>query len=309
MNKKIDEWWKLIVLIICICIFSAIILNLILSIDISDTFRIAENSWVGFWGSLIGSIIGGCVTLIGIKITIDENKAREDENKKFNIAPYLALDINKINNEDIVTEYDEFDAEVDTGKKIKQELRIMNFPTIKHKFFIMDIDLYEENTFSTFRISNENYICIGPEVNQEKFIYMLNIENLGLGNAVHIYIDSIFFAEEDENGNFKNIITMDKFTKHHIANTCISNVITVGDTFGIIFIFKLCELHIDKSLYLSIKYSDLLGNEFIQKVRLDVSIHEFDEGYISERINIARVLHPDGRITYMKPKAYSHSFE
>lgn len=302
MNKKIDEWWNLIVIIICLSIFSAIILNLILSIDIDDIFRIADNSWVGFWGSLIGAIIGGYVTLIGIKITIDENKKREDENKQFNIAPYLALDINKINNEDIIIEKREFSANDDEGKEIEQEYMIINFPKIEYKFFTMDITLDGSSEFITSRTSNRKYICIGGDVEVEKLIYMLDIENLGLGNAAHIYIDNIFFAREDEKGNFIDKITMDKQTKHSIANTCISNCITVGDKFGILFIFKLYELYIDTALYVSIKYSDLLGNEFTQTVRIDMEIYEDYEGYIQDRIDITRIRYPNGRITYMKPK-------
>lgn len=53
---------------------------------------------------------------------------------------------------------------------------------------------------------------------------------------------------------------------------------------------------------MSIKYSDLLGNEFIQTVSLDIDIYEFDKGDISDYIKITRIRYPDGKIRYMKPK-------
>ena len=43
------------------------------------------NDWAGFWGAYLGAIIGACVTVWGIKKTVNENR-------KLSFEPYLLFE-------------------------------------------------------------------------------------------------------------------------------------------------------------------------------------------------------------------------
>lgn len=282
MNKRIDEWWKLIVLIICASIFSTIVLNLILSVDISDTFRIADNSWVGFWGSLMGSIIGGCITLIGIKITIEQNKEDEEENKRFSVAPYLALDINVINKNEI--ECMKFDA---PGFPIRMER--MNFININYNYLAVDLNVVDNEIPIMYFSYNT---CDRLESEVEPLIYMMTIENNGLNNAVYMYIDNIVFTD-DVNGQSIDII--DQKSQFTFKDKCICTGLKVGDKFGIALSLTFNADDVEKTLHLTIRYNDLLGNTYRQNIKIRIQVYNLSTSR-DGRIIIDSIEYPDGRI-------------
>ena len=94
-NKlSIKDIYKIIGILIILSAFSAIILNFVLQIDLPPYIKISTNStWIGFWGNLIGTIIGACVTMIGLIMTFKENQHQIEEEKKFNIIFNLICDI------------------------------------------------------------------------------------------------------------------------------------------------------------------------------------------------------------------------
>ena len=52
-----------------------------------------KNDWIGFYGSYFGALLGGFVTLYGIKLTFANEKRKELKEKENSILPNLALRI------------------------------------------------------------------------------------------------------------------------------------------------------------------------------------------------------------------------
>lgn len=253
MDKKIDEWWKLIVFIVCVSIFSTIALNFILSLDISDKIKIADGVWVGFWGCLIGSIIGGCITFIGIKITIDHNKESEKQNKRFSVAPFLSLDINSVDKDEI--KYEKFKVIGST------DFEKLYFKNINYPYVTLDLSVVNNHIVKMHTAHN---VCERFERDIEPSIHMITIENNGLNNAVYMYIDDIVFTDEGED---KLIDRTDLEVKSSFKDNCICTGLRVGDKFGIALsiMHNSCN---DKIIYLTIRYNDLIGNTYRQKIKI-----------------------------------------
>lgn len=96
MNKYIK---KIIIVTIVISVILIVVINIVNSINIPGGIVVAHNSdWIPFYGSFVGAIIcgivGGLITLEGVKATIVYNQEcrREDELKK--IRPYFLIKIN-----------------------------------------------------------------------------------------------------------------------------------------------------------------------------------------------------------------------
>lgn len=93
-----------------------------------------NNSWLGFWGTWLGAIMGGIITFVGLKITIDYNNKQQSENIRVNFRPYLNIKLsvasgdeynrseNKlfINSKEVDTRY--FDNEIYTIFYVKMDI-------------------------------------------------------------------------------------------------------------------------------------------------------------------------------------------
>lgn len=80
MSKK----WKTIVSIIIISILMPLAVGIGVSLPIFKQIVI-NNDWIGFWGSYVGTILGGMITLYVLwkTITDNENARKRDEKIKF----------------------------------------------------------------------------------------------------------------------------------------------------------------------------------------------------------------------------------
>ncbi|WP_182200101.1 hypothetical protein [Paraliobacillus salinarum] len=84
--KKNQKW---IYFFLLITILPPIIFNYIISKSVPNIHVVQDNNWIGFFGSYLGSIIGGVLTLLGVRLTITSS-----ENQRFvNKAP---IDFRKI---------------------------------------------------------------------------------------------------------------------------------------------------------------------------------------------------------------------
>lgn len=89
--KDLQKNWKLILWCIFLSIAIPIITSLIATLHI---FPIeTSNDWIGFYGSYFGALLGGFVTLYGIKLTFENEKRKELKEKENSILPNLALRI------------------------------------------------------------------------------------------------------------------------------------------------------------------------------------------------------------------------
>lgn len=88
-KAKKDEWCKPIRLIILMSLVTLGCVLIILGIP----SRLGGEAWIGFWGSIAGAIIGGIITVITLKKTIEiENKTNKDNNH-LQIKPFI---VNKL---------------------------------------------------------------------------------------------------------------------------------------------------------------------------------------------------------------------
>jgi len=73
--SKKSIWWAIAILVII-----PIVVNALMFIPVGKA--VSTNSvWVGFFGSYIGSILSGLFTLLGVMMTINDLKNREQEDK------------------------------------------------------------------------------------------------------------------------------------------------------------------------------------------------------------------------------------
>ena len=84
MGKKILK--LIMIVIVSISIISAIIILLI-------NWKSIEGEWIGFWGSIIGSILGGVVTLVALRKTIKSETIARNEDRRLQVIPYLQYNI------------------------------------------------------------------------------------------------------------------------------------------------------------------------------------------------------------------------
>lgn len=91
-GRKALSFIKYFVLLIVIIFTLFVLINFIL--NTKAPFEVAQdNDWIGFWGSLVGSIISGVVTFLALKVTIRNErkniKMQLKEENRLNVIPYL----------------------------------------------------------------------------------------------------------------------------------------------------------------------------------------------------------------------------
>ncbi|MDB8802754.1 hypothetical protein PN294_11175 [Romboutsia sp. 1001216sp1] len=152
INNSIWKYIVYIVMVLAIILFSTYLINVL--IITKAPFEVAQgNDWIGFWGSVLGSSIGGVITFVVLKITINhENEKREDD-KRMSVLPYL-------------------DYKIVSDEYINQN--------VKHKNILTSINKY----YPTCNIN----ICAEDRFNMELKLF---IENLGLGIAIKPRLDRI----------------------------------------------------------------------------------------------------------------------
>lgn len=48
-----------------------------------------NNDWIGFYGSIAGGLIGGMATLIGIMLTLEYNRRKDNEDRRLQVLPHM----------------------------------------------------------------------------------------------------------------------------------------------------------------------------------------------------------------------------
>ncbi len=84
MSKKILNAVK-------ICIISIVIISVFVILIIN--WEKVKGEWIGFWGSIIGSILGGIVTLVALRKTIKSETIARNEDRRLQVTPYLQYNI------------------------------------------------------------------------------------------------------------------------------------------------------------------------------------------------------------------------
>ena len=79
MNKNL----KTIVSIILIVVFTPLVVGIGVSLPIFK-YIVINNDWIGFWGSYVGTILGGMITLYVLWNTITDNENARKRDEKLN---------------------------------------------------------------------------------------------------------------------------------------------------------------------------------------------------------------------------------
>lgn len=83
-------------------ILSALFIIIILTVPFLLSYLMSKfhiySDWVGFWGSYLG----GFFTLIGVALTIRHSKCDADEKQRLSIMPYLSINKEETNNNEII---------------------------------------------------------------------------------------------------------------------------------------------------------------------------------------------------------------
>lgn len=96
MIKTLISNWKKILIIVVIAVLTPIILGLVLNIPTGHLTIGDENSWVGFFGSYTGGIIGGVVALIiASSQVINDRKKIKESQRSFLSASITECDFSK----------------------------------------------------------------------------------------------------------------------------------------------------------------------------------------------------------------------
>lgn len=236
-NKKIEEKskkfeWKYVgyFFIALGCLFGVVYLINLLIITKAPFDVAQDNDWIGFWGGILGSIISGVITFIVLKITIDnENQKRNNdkletekqrlEDKRMSILPYLNYYVDK--------------SDEHISKELKSPIIVMP------KFDSNDLSKYKD----------ENGCMDEEKVCNVKLV----LENLGLGIAIEPSICRIEYdgIKDNSAGTYKNIT---------ILNTGEKGVIR----------FKVCLADDKSNLLkIKIGYFNLLRDYYEQEIELD----------------------------------------
>ena len=156
--KKIKEWILLIFLFIVFTITPGIIYRSILYMkEISGW--VDNKEWIGFWGSIIGAVIGACVTLIGLIKTINHEKYLSNKNLELQVLPFFTFNISKVstkcNNALFCTIYDDKDSINKILPENPDGVLIIKNLGLK---LALDIDIEQKkiNSHVTFDILPEN---------------------------------------------------------------------------------------------------------------------------------------------------------
>lgn len=146
MHKKL-----FIVLGIFICIMVPIFTNILLSFDLVPSKNTDSTSWLGFWGSFFGGIIGGLATLVGVELTI----YKMDEEKKNNCIYIVPLELNQMllkTSENSVETLKDLDL-VNVGKEhalnVSIEYDICKYKEVESYGSDWGITLIEKDLFNT----------------------------------------------------------------------------------------------------------------------------------------------------------------
>lgn len=105
-------------------IFIFIIIPLFIAFILSFRFICTDtsNEWIGFWGSYLGSVLGGLITLFVLYQTLKENRLSQLRREKIDFCNYISELVGKlcrkINEKDIyILRYVELEKEVGGNKK------------------------------------------------------------------------------------------------------------------------------------------------------------------------------------------------
>lgn len=194
------KFFKKILGFITIIILIGLIVNIVCLSNIGIPVA-NNNDWIGFWGSIIGSLLGAFVTVEVLKKTI----AYEADKQKKEIVPFLRYKLVEPNNK--------VDNRVDGSIVVfyKEIFNGINWNTEK-----IDESLVDKSN----KKSGDSKI--NPDIKLN-----LNVENIGLGAAVDIKVINISGNLDWKTSNKPNVINFTGYNELQIRSIKIDENINI----------------------------------------------------------------------------------
>lgn len=206
-------------LLVASCILIALVTGLVAVITSVSLLPVnTDNAWIGYYGGIIGSI----VTLLGVVMTLQENRKQEQRNLEMQYKPILIISFrgeqgiwsDKENKQlingnfhDCIPLFRE-EAEEDDGIGFSAEIMLESVNGLAQKVMF---EVYVDNV-KKYDKSNDRLIVVG----REPFYYYINTWQKSVNEehkiVLKIYYQDIFkhqyeqeVSYETKNGNIENV--------------------------------------------------------------------------------------------------------
>lgn len=209
MDKKTS--WLFVGGVIIILIIFPIITNALMFIK---TYEVAgdSNTWIGFLGSfggaIIGGVISGAITLVGVRLTIEhaeKNRMLEEYPKKINSIEKLIQSL-----EDILEEIEGIMVVEEEQYKEKNKARELQLFVIDDNLDIYPTERYKELTTKfLFKIKEmildintqwyKDFFNLREKLEQHKYDFLYDTNELS-----ELWEEAHYYMNQDHSEEFKN---------------------------------------------------------------------------------------------------------
>lgn len=237
-----------------------------------------DNAWIGFWGSIAGSLIAGLISVYIFYLTIQYNQAQIDDQRRKEIAPYLRYYITDGVVEDTAVIY-----LCTEGVKVEECKLFLSKNRKENSDFGEATKDWDDNDFiNTYR---DVYIKTCKSFYRKYFT--LNMENLGLNHATDVNIKKINFCCDEF--NYSDNLTLSKNGK--VNNDYGTDILKVDSSLsiGLALTFNK-DLDKDSEINIVVEYRDLSMNLYEQKLSIDCTHEENEYRLYLNRQNIEKAV-------------------
>lgn len=285
MNSKKDKGfislikdnWTSLVVIIAITGIIAFLINLLIISKMPFNIPVSENNdWIGFWGSVSGSLIAGFISVYIFYLTIQYNQEQINDQRSMEIAPYLRYYVTDGVVGDITTIYLCTEGvEVEHCKSVLKKKCPGN----------LDFDEVTRDWDDSEFINTYRQLYMNTYQNFYSKYFILNIENLGLNHATDVNIKKIKFCCDEF--NCSDNLTLS--TSGKVNNDYGIDVLKVDSSLsiGLLLIFNK-KLKKDSEINIVVEYRDLSMNLYQQRLSVDCTYEEDEYRIYLHRRNVEK---------------------
>jgi len=258
------------------------LINLMVSTEMPFGLPINDNNdWISFWGD----ILGGMVTFLALKFTIEHEKKENTKDRHVQVKPYFNYSINN-NEEDIDNNYINIREEGVNDYFIKENLKeyeFKNVTSIKCNGKSIDNNgQYIDESALKLDINDKIEkapIDVLHEMYRRKKIYskhniIISVKNIGLGVGINFNIKEIEF------GNDKYIYNEEcKVFGNMKVYGCIVDIIEKDSTCNFKINIENLTENKDKEIKITWCYNDILNKTYKDTVTVNYNYEESNGGY------------------------------
>lgn len=81
------------------------VIFVVLMVIIPNPFIPTNNDWIGFYGGVLGSLLGGYVTFAAVKQTITHEKSLKNDSELLSIKPFININVEELSNQELYNDF------------------------------------------------------------------------------------------------------------------------------------------------------------------------------------------------------------